>query len=221
MAAQSPTFVSVELMTNEVLPASTGRVSALTPYASWESDYDDVVAAVAGTGARALLVGLPHHAADFPSVRTSRELFNQWPYLLGLGITVSWSCYFSPNYIFVPGYILTLLSNTPTNATCADVPGEVDYVLTPSDMATIDAQMAQMNDHARAVASANGWAYFDISVVYDLPKIPFDLSKVLFSNESFGPYMSSDGVHPNAAGQALIADAAASAIGAQYHVAIK
>ncbi len=221
MLSEKPSFVSVELATNEVLPASAGLISAMTPYASWQADYDTILARVKSTGARAVLVGLPLRAEDFPSVRTAREFFSQWPYLLGLGITVSSQCYTSPNYLFIPGYILSLLAKAPTTATCADVPGQVDYVVTPSDMAAIDARMAQINDHIRAQATANGYAYFDISGVYDLPKIAFDMAGVLFSSQPFGPYMSLDGVHPNAAGQAILAQAAAEAIGAAYHVVFK
>jgi hypothetical protein len=96
MLAQQPTFVSVELAANDVLPASSGRIAAMTPFASWQADYDQVIAAVRTTGARALLVGLPDDARRFPSLRTARELFNQAPYLLAVGVTVSLSCYFSP-----------------------------------------------------------------------------------------------------------------------------
>lgn len=221
MLSENPTFVSVELATNEVLPASAGLVSAMTPYDSWQTDYDAVLAAVKAAGARAVLVGLPTNAADFPSVRTAREFFSQWPYLLGLGIVVSTSCYYSPNYLFIPGYVLSLLSKAPTTATCADVPGTVDYVVTPGDVAAINARMAQINAHIQAQASSNGYAYFDISAVYDLPKIPFDMGGVLFSSQPFGPYMSIDGVHPNSAGQSILAQAAADAISATYHVAIR
>ncbi len=221
MLTENPTFVSVELATNEVLPASAGLISAMTPYAAWQSAYDSVLAAVKTTGARAVLVGLPHDAADFPSVRTAREFYQQWPYLLGLGITVSRSCYDSPNYLFVPGYLLSLLARAPTTATCADVPGAVDYVVTPSDLSAVNARMAQINDHIRSQAAANGYAYFDIAPVYDLPKIAFNLGDVLFSSDPWGPYMSLDGVHPNAAGQAILAQAAADAIAGDYHVTLK
>src|SRR5512146_2156539 len=44
MLAEQPTFVSVELATNEILPASSGLISTLTPYASWQTDYDAVLA---------------------------------------------------------------------------------------------------------------------------------------------------------------------------------
>jgi hypothetical protein len=220
MVAQKPTFVSVELTANEVLPASTGRAEAMTPYADWVSDYDRVLAAVKSTGARAVLVGLPTNAAQFPSIRSSRELFGQWPALLGLGITVSPSCYFSSNQLFIPGYLLTLVARAPTTATCANVPGAVDYVLTSSDVSAINARIAQMNAHVQAKATENGWAYFNLDPVYALPKPSFSVSNLLFANQPFGPYMSLDGVHPSAAGQSLLASAAVKAINAKYGLAI-
>ena len=220
MLDERPTFVSVELTANEVLPASTGRVEAMTPYASWVSDYDQVLAAVKSTGARAVLVGLPTNAAQFPSIRSSREFFSQWPALLGLGITVSLSCYFSSNQLFIPGYLLTLVSKAPTTATCANVPGSVDYVLTSSDMSAINARIAQMNAYVQAKATENGWAYFNLDPVYALPKPSFSVSNLLFANQPFGPYISLDGVHPSAAGQSLLAAAAVRVINAKYGLAI-
>ena len=220
MLDQNPTFVSVELTANDVLPASTGRIEAMTPYANWASDYDQVLAAVKSTGAGAVLVGLPTNAAQFPSIRSSREFFNQWPALLGLGITVSASCYFSTNQLFVPGYLLTLVAKAPTTATCADVPGAADYVLTASDISAINARIAQMNAHVRAMATANNWAYFNLDPVYALPKPPFSVTDLLLSNQPFGPYMSLDGVHPSAAGQSLLASAAVEAINATYGLMI-
>jgi len=221
MLAQNPTFVSVELAANDVLPASTGLISAMTPYADWERDYDQVIAAVKSTGARAVLVGLPSNAANFPSVRRAREFFNQWPYLLTLGITTSLNCYFSSNYLFIPGYLLTVLSKTPTTATCADVPGTADYVLTASDMNAINARMAQMNAHIQALAAANGYAYFSLDAVYALAKPSFNLANVLFSDNPFGTYISLDGVHPSTAGQSLLAGAAIQAVNATYGLAIQ
>jgi hypothetical protein len=220
MIAEHPTFVSVELAANDVLPASTGQISAMTPYANWETDFDQVVDAVKSTGARAVLVGLPNSAANFPSIRRAREFFNQWPYLLTLGISVSLNCYFSSNYLFIPGYVLTLISRAPTTATCADVPGTADYVLTASDINAINARMTQINAHIQAKAAENGYAYFSLASVYDLPKPGFSLFDVLFSNNPFGPYISLDGVHPSSAGQSVLATAAAAAISARYGVSI-
>lgn len=220
MLAQNPTFVSVELAANEVLPATTGRTLAMTPLADWTADYDQIITSVKSTGARALLVGLPANAANFPSVRTAREFWNQWPYLLGLGISVSSSCYFISNYIFLPGYLLKLLASTPTTATCADVPGAVDYVLTTNEMNSINTLMSQMNAHIQAKAKDNGYAYFTLGALYDLTKPSLDLGQVLFSSTPFGSNISLDGVHPNAAGQGILASAAVAAINSKYKLGI-
>jgi hypothetical protein len=221
MLAENPTFVSVELAANEVLPASTGRLSAMTPYADWEKDFDQIIDSVKTTGARALLVGLPANAANFPSVRRAREFFNEWPYLLTLGISVSVSCYYSSNYIFIPGYILTLLSQAPVTATCADVPGTVDYIITSSDLTAINNRMAQINAHIQSKATQNGYAYFTIGSLYDLPKGSLDMYNVLFSSSPFGSNFSLDGVHPSGNGQALLAGAAVQAVNAQYKLGIQ
>ena len=129
----------------------------------------------------AVLVGLPNDAANFPSIRRARELFNEWPSLLPLGISVSLKCYLSSNYVFVPGYMLRAFVKTPTTATCADVPGAADYVLTASDMSAINARMAQMNAHMRAKAAENGYAYFSLDALYGLAKPRFSVSNLLFS----------------------------------------
>jgi hypothetical protein len=221
MLMQNPTFVSVELAANEVLPASTGRISAMTPYASWQQDFDMIVDSVKSTGAPAVLVGLPDNAANFPSVRRAREFFNEWPYLLTLGISVSINCYYSSNYIFIPGYILTLLSKTPVTATCADVPGAVDYIITSSDLNAINARMAQINSHIASKATENGYAFFKLAALYDLPKGSLDLYNVLFSSNPFGSNFSLDGVHPSARGQDILANAAVQAINARYRLGIQ
>jgi hypothetical protein len=221
MLMQNPTFVSVELAANEVLPASTGRLSAMTPYADWQTDFDKIIDSVKSTGARAVLVGLPDNAANFPSIRRAREFFNQWPYLLTLGITVSTNCYYSSNYIFIPGYILTLLSKTPTTATCADVAGEVDYVITASDMTAINDRMSQMNAHILSKATENGYAFFKLGALYDLSKSSLNMYDVLFSGTPFGANFSLDGVHPSAQGQAILANAAVQSINSRYKLGIQ
>jgi hypothetical protein len=75
----------------------------MTPYANWEADFDQVIAAVQ-LHRRARRAGrAPKRRSEVPSIRTARELFNQWPYLATLGITVSFNCYWgtsSSNSVF-------------------------------------------------------------------------------------------------------------------------
>jgi lysophospholipase L1-like esterase len=116
--------------------------------------------------------------------------------------------------------VLTLVSRAPTTATCADVPGAADYVLTPGEMGEINNRMAQMNAHMQAKAAGNGYAYFSLEALYGLPKPPFRMIDVLFSNAPFGSYISLDGVHPSSLGQSVLAGAAAQAINARYGLSI-
>jgi len=118
------------------------------------------------------------------------------------------------------GYLLTLLAQAPITATCADVPGAADHVLTADDVRAINARMAQMNAYMQARATESGYAYFALSTLYDRPKPTLKLTDVLFSATPFGPDISLDGVHPSTRGQTLLADAAARAIAARYGVAI-
>jgi hypothetical protein len=80
--------------------------------------------------------------------------------------------------------------------------------------------MAQMNARMETRASENGYAFFKLSAVYDLPKVSFSMYDVLFSSNPFGPYMSLDGVHPNGAGQGILTSAAVQAINARYGLSI-
>jgi lysophospholipase L1-like esterase len=87
-------------------------------------------------------------------------------------------------------------------------------------MNAINAEMAQINAHIQALATQNGYAYFSLGALYDLPKPSFSISDVLFSDTPFGQNMSLDGVHPNAQGEGILATAAAQAINARYGLAI-
>jgi hypothetical protein len=160
-------------------------------------------------------------AARFPSIRTARELYDARQGLLGLGITVSASCLTSPSVVYLPGYVLTLISQGTGVATCADVPGATDFVLTAEDIAAVNARMAQMNAHIALEATQNGYAYFSLGALYDLGKPVLDVAALLLSETPFGVNISLDGVHPSARGQGLLADAAVQAINAKYGVAIR
>jgi lysophospholipase L1-like esterase len=87
-------------------------------------------------------------------------------------------------------------------------------------MNAVNSRLAQMNAHIEAKANENGYAFFKLSALYDLPKNTLNLYNVLFSNTPFGPNISLDGVHPSTQGQAILATAAAQAINTRYGLAI-
>jgi hypothetical protein len=111
----------------------------------------------------------------------------------------------------------------PVPFTCAGGgPLDGDLVLTPAEQTILGAVIAQMNATIQAEAAARGWAYFSLDALYNAPgvRVPLNVVALMTSAVPFGPFMSLDGVHPNAAGQALIAAAAAQALNTTYDLGI-
>jgi lysophospholipase L1-like esterase len=98
----------------------------------------------------------------------------------------------------------------------------VDFVLTPAEQAIALAVEAQLNAVIQGEAAARGFAYFSLDALYAAPGVrtPLDVVALFTSSQPFGPFMSLDGVHPNAAGQSLIAQAAARALDQRYDLGI-
>ena len=237
MLAQHPDLVSVEFGVNEVLGVRSGLLApgvTFVPYAAWQPVYDQLVAGVATAGARVLIVGMLSDVSNFPSLRTGAELWADREELAGFGVVLSDDCggSASDNHIYVPAKVVgayaAALAARAAGApapvlSCADVPGAQDFVLTPTDMAAVGAQLAAMDAHIRAVAEERGWAFFDLDPLYgrrDL-KAPFSATTLLTSDQPYGPFISLDGVHPSAAGQALLAREAAKALNVTYHLGIE
>ncbi len=230
MRSLNPTFVSVELGGNELLTAQVGLLVpgiTYTPFESFRATYDQIIDQVKATGARALLVTVRTDLRNFPTIRTSQEVASQRAAFAGYNVTVNADCDVSPNFIFVRGKVLTAIVTgitrarmglSPYDLSCADVPGTVDFVLSPNDIEQLNALAAQMSDYIEAKAGENGYAVFSIGSLYDRSKedVPFDLETYLKSNNPYGDLISLDGVHPSAKGQTVLARNARQAIQRTY-----
>jgi hypothetical protein len=229
MRAQNPTFVSIEFGAAEFLPALSGLLlnnTTIIPFATFTSGYENVVAAVKQTGAGALLVTLPGDVSKIPVVRTSAEISAQRAAFLLLNVSVNANCDASPNFVTLPKVVFALFNGavrassglTPYDLSCADVQGSADGILTPADISTLNALIAQMNAYITTKANENGYATMSLGVLYDTAKngVPFDLAAMLASTTPFGPNISLDALHPSAAGNAILAAAAKAAITAKY-----
>jgi len=236
MLVQQPDLVSVEFGVNEILGARSGILApgvTIVPTAAWRPAYDQLIVGVKTAGAKVLLVGMLSDASNFPSLRRGAELYADRDELAGFGIPVGDDCggAGSQNYIYVPAKVVGAYATAkaaqaagqPTpSLSCSDIPGTQDYVLTPGDMAAVDAQLAEMNAHIRDVAEENGFAFYDLDPLYgrrDL-KEPFSATTLLMSNEPYGRFISLDGVHPSGAGHRILAREAAKALNVTYHLAI-
>jgi len=244
MEAQNAKIVSVELGGNEILNVHTGAYvpgQNVVPVAFWAPDYRTVLDRVQAQAKKAVIVGLIEHAANFPSFRTGEEIWAARATFAPFHVTVSEDCSVAPgkdNLMFVAVRVLAAAAQgaararqglSPFVLSCANAPNTdangvpiKDYVLSPADVAVVDAQFAQMNAIIRAEAESRGFAYFALSALYEdvVTKAPFNAITMLTSAEPFGPYVSLDGIHPSAAGARVLAEAAANALNAKYNMGI-
>lgn len=230
MKAAHPTFVTVDFGGNEVLPAQVGLLVpnvTFTPFGTFQAAYAQILDSVKATGARALLMALPHDIRQFPTIRTGAEIAAQRAAFLALNVSVAADCDDSPNFIFVRGKVLVAVASGaayasagagPYTLSCADVPGTPDYVLTPSDITAINDLLAQMNVEIITQATTRGYAVTSLDALYANSKsgVPFDLQAYLGGPQPYGPLIGLDGVHPNGAGQEVLANAAILAINVKY-----
>jgi len=230
MASLNPTFVSVEFGGNEILPAQVGLLYAgvtYTPFTVFKANYSRIIDHVKSTGAKAVLVSIRTDLRKFPTIRTGPEIASQRAAFAAYNVTVSANCDASENFIFVRGKVLTAVVTGITRAgyglgpfelSCADVPGTLDYVLTPGDITYLNALAEQMSDEIESRAADNGYAVFPLGVLYNRVKedVPFELGAFLTSTTPYGKRISLDGVHPSADGHSVLARAARVAINKAY-----
>ena len=242
MEEQNPKLVSVELGANEVLSAQSGvalvgapPLPVLDP-ATFASQYRLVLDRIEEERVKhVLLVGLPTNPLLVPAFRFGAEIAaNAAVLLAGFNVAVQPDCGTTnaQNLIFVPLKLATTMQaglaaraagQPPIPFSCAGAGATtVDLVLTPQEQAIVLAVVAQMNTVIQAEAQARGFAYFSLDVLYGAPgvRVPLNAATLLTSAQPFGPFMSLDGIHPNAAGQALIAAAAAQALNQRYDLGI-
>jgi len=192
-----------------------------------------LLGAVSLSAKEVVLVGLVHDASKFPSFRTGLELWNARASFLPFNVVIGADCGTTnaTNEMFVPVRVPTAVAHGvgqaqagagPYTLTCDNAPsstGIEDYVLTAEEMGMVNAQLAEMNAFIKHHANRHGWAYFEIEDLYgraDL-KPPFNATALMLDPATpYGPYISLDGIHPNAAGHHILAEAAAAAFSARY-----
>ena len=230
MRSLNPTFVSVELGGNELLPAQAGVLApglTFTPFEVFAASYREIIDNVKATRAKAVLVSLRADLRKFPTIRTGPEIASQRAAFAAYNVTVNADCDASANYIFVRGKVITAVATglgrkqfglPPYDLSCADIPGTVDFVLTPADIEFLNALGARMSDEIERLAVENGYAHFALGVLYNGSKddVPFDLTAYVTSAEPYGKWISLDGVHPSEAGHGVLARAAVVAIQQTY-----
>jgi hypothetical protein len=235
MMALNPKLVSVELGATEVLGARSGIAIpgvSIVPLQVWQPLYDQVLDSVQKVTKMAVLVGLIGDAASFPAFRRSAEMWNDRLEFAALNVAVNADCNGSQNLLFVPikvesavlsGAQLAAQHLGPAPLSCAaGGPTDQDLVLTPAELAVVNAQIHAMSAHIRSEATRRGFAYFELGALYDRSdlKPPFSVVTMMTTLAPYGPLISLDGVHPSAAGAAVLARAAAAALDETYRLGL-
>ncbi len=237
MMAQHPRLVSVELGANEVLGVTSGAYvpgQTVIPVGYWAPYYHQVLDSVQKTARFAVVTGLIEHTIDLPAFRRGSELWNARATFAPFNVAVSTDCHDSRNALFVPVIVPTAVATGAYYAghgfgvytlSCADHPDVGpdgvairDYVLSATDLAAADAQLAQMNAIIRQEADRRGFAYFALSALYERVNVKpaFSATALMTSTTPYGPLISLDGIHPSAAGSTVLALAAARALEQHY-----
>jgi len=243
MEAQNPKLVSVEIGANEVLDARSGVALVGPPPfpienpATFAAEYHQILDRIDAVRVKdVVLVGLPTNPFVIPGFRSGAEIAaNAAPLFAGFNVAVDADCgtTAAQNLMYVPlklapvmqaGLQARLANLPPVPFSCAASPNPttVDLVLTPAEQSIVATVVTQMNAVIQGEAQARGFAFFSLDAFYAAPGVrtPLDVVALFTTPQPFGPYMSLDGLHPNAAGQAIIAQAAAQALNARYDLGI-
>jgi hypothetical protein len=230
----NPKFAIIELGPNDILGVHSGVVVpgvSFVPFTAWSSQYATVLDRVLNVTRHGLLVGLGRDISKLSSLRRGGELWaDRAAFLTAFNVEVSPNCDGSENLLVVPvlvpaavGAGLTRRAHGlgPHVFSCAAGAFNVqDRVLTPAEAATVNEQLSQMNDYIRGQAAARNYAFVELEVLYGIPKAPFSVVTLMTSARPYGPNISLDGLHPSAAGHAIIAAAALRAIDDLYNIGI-
>jgi lysophospholipase L1-like esterase len=240
----NPTFVSVWIGSNDLLDAALTGVLVATPGVSrgitsqqtFETRYAAMLAQLqAGAeleggvligalnpGDASLLIRAATLVTD-PAFKAEFDRLAQQP------TTLRASCTASTESLISLLIIEDIRNGThPPEIGCEPEPAPLApvgdlHVVDAAEQQTIAMAVADYNAYIAARALALGFAYLDPNVVLaslrqsgQIPGVP-DLTS---ATAPFGQYVSLDGVHPSAKGQAVVANAVIAAINEEYGLSI-
>jgi hypothetical protein len=248
MQEAQPTFVSLWIGNNDVLGALTnaanpGQPLAVTPQGAFDAAYDAAATAIDGsTATGAMLVGVVD-VSNIPYASSGTVL---WCLKVGVcpGVPAApFPATFTVNNNCAPGtavpgskgdsilvpwakYLPRIAAAGGGAATTIDCSVDAD-VVTPAEYAGLRNAVVGYNAKIQAVATANGWAFWNPNGALDslralgqIPPFPDISTATTTGVVSFGPWISLDGVHPSSAAHTLIARYMRNVINTQYGTAI-
>jgi lysophospholipase L1-like esterase len=240
MADARPTFVSVWIGNNDVLGSvlstNSGDSTLITPLATFQTQYQQVVDGVKAAGAKAILIGVAN-VTEIPYVSQGGTYY---AIKAGLVPGVAFPPTFHVDPLCAPnafgGIGDSVLVPFPFGAALIGAAAQagVDDTLhctepqtvQPAELRKILTTVAAYNTFISGAATTNGWAYLDPNPTLDSLRAfqtqvaPFPNLQAACSGSPFGLAFSCDGFHPSGAAHRLIARHVVQAINAKYGSAI-
>ena len=237
----NPTFVSIWIGNNDVLEAgASGIIVPLTgvspgivsTQAQFQTSYDAMIKALTDSepNLKGVLIGVVQ-VAGIPLMQSGALIFSSPAIQAGINqvagqpVTIHSNCNGSASLVSVPQLIPLIRSGAhPPLISCLPgvVPGTLVgdlFVLDATEQATLGAAIVGYNTYIQAKAATIGFAYYDPNVLLAalkasgaIPPFPNFAS----TNQTFGTFVSLDGVHPAQATHVLIANALIGVINTKY-----
>lgn len=246
MQDADPTFLTLWIGNNDVLGSLTssgnpGNPALVTPQDTFITRYDEILDSIEATGnpptvlfsvadvsviPYASRTAIYYCLTNVDVVRCQAPLpTTPDPNLAGLHALGLWNVDVN---CAAPAGLATLIPWTKAlpmlAAAAGGTPQTMDcsidaLVITPPELANLQAAVTGYNAHISSAAAARGMAYLDVNAPLlalvgtgAIPPIP-DLAPALAGQSvTFGPYFSLDGVHPSTLAHQLIADSLVSKV---------
>lgn len=245
MQDADPTFVTAWIGNNDVLgsyssSANPGNPALITPQPVFEQNYAAMLDAIDATGASATLISVVDvTVAPFAS-RTAIYYCLTYvdparcqaplpttpdPNLAGLNALGLWNVDVN---CAAPTGLATLIPWTKAVPMLAAAAGgspqtmdcSIDaLVITPTELAGLQAATVGYNTYIASQATARGMAYLDVNppllelvAIGAIPPIPDIAPALAGGSVTFGPYFTLDGIHPSTLAHQLVTDSLVSTV---------
>ena len=248
MQDADPTFVTMWIGNNDVLGSLTfsadpGNPALVTPQDTFITRYDEILDSIEATGnpptvlfsvADVSVIPYTSRGATYWCLRTGLcpgVPAAPFPPNFGVDISCAPSAAVptsSGEFILVPWpvgipKIAAAAQGAPAGIPQTTLNCSIDPVVSPTELANLQAAVAGYNAHISSAATARGMAYLDVNAALlalvgtgAIPPFPDITGALAGGSVTFGPYFSLDGVHPSTLAHQLIADSLVSKVNSYF-----
>ena len=229
MSVESPEF---DVLGSVLSATNSGDSTLITPVATFQTEYQQVLDGIKATGAKAILLGVAN-VTEIPYTSQAQT----YVVLQGAGqlppppyLTLGPNCGPEPggkgDSVLIPFPFGAAKVDSASKGAMVTIACTEPQTIQPAELRKIVTTVTAYNTFISSAATTNTWAYFDPGPTLDSLRAiptqvaPFPSLGAPCSASPFGLAFSCDGFHPSAATHRLIARHIVQAINAKYSSAI-